>query len=132
MGCFLPVPRTDMNMSHSSLYPNPMQERAGPSEVQILLRTQRRQLLSAHIPDTSGNCLVPSVHSGHRYIEAVGTGPFWFLPAPRVKNQSSGVPTHLQAEVRPMFLHQATYLEASGHKSPGEAPCSWIQLKEQV
>jgi len=39
--------------------------------VQTILRAQRRQLLSAHIPDPGGNRLVPSVPSGHRDLGAV-------------------------------------------------------------
>lgn len=60
---FWSAPRTELNQSNSSLYPNPVGEsslypnpvgkRAGPSEVQTLPRNQRR-LLSAHIPDTKG------------------------------------------------------------------------------
>jgi len=44
-----PVPGTELNQYHSSLHPNPMEKGAGPSEVQKLLRTQRRQILSAYI-----------------------------------------------------------------------------------
>jgi len=59
------VPRTVQNRPNNSLYPNPVGERAGPSEVWILLRNQRR-LPSAHIPDPRGNGIVPTEPLGAR------------------------------------------------------------------
>lgn len=38
----LPAPGTELNRSHSSLYPNPMVERVGLSEVQTILRVKGR------------------------------------------------------------------------------------------
>lgn len=72
---FLAVSRTELNQSHNSLHTNPVGERAGPSKVQTLLRTQRR--LSAPIPDPKGNFLVPSVPSGHRARHAVRGRTLW-------------------------------------------------------
>ena len=95
---FWSVPRTELNESNSSLLPNPVGERAGPSEVRTLLRNQRR-LPSAHIPSPRGNGLVSSLPAGCRDIGAVGGGgSFQFLPVPRAQRQSPGAPPYLRAE----------------------------------
>jgi len=53
-----------------------MGERAGTSDLQGLLRTQRR-LLSAHIPNPGGNHLMPSVIPGHRDLGTVRDKTLW-------------------------------------------------------
>lgn len=47
------------------------------SEVQTILSAQKRQLLSAHIPDPRGKCLVSPVPSGHRDQRAVTGRTLW-------------------------------------------------------
>jgi len=64
------VPRTELNWSNSSLHPNPTGERAGTSEVWILLRSQRR-LPSSHSPDPRGNCIVLTVTTGCKNLGAI-------------------------------------------------------------
>jgi len=54
---FWSAPSTELNQSNVSLHPNPMEERAGSSEMQTLLRNQRR-LHFAYIPNPREN-LVP-------------------------------------------------------------------------
>lgn len=56
---FQTAPSSEGTRSNSSLYSNPMEGRARPSEGQTNLGNQRR-LLSAHISDSRGKVLVPS------------------------------------------------------------------------
>jgi len=59
-----------MNRPNSSLYPNPVGERDGPSEVWTLPRSQRR-LPYAHSPDPRGNHLVSNVPPGCKDLRAI-------------------------------------------------------------
>jgi len=52
---------------------------------------------SAHIPDSRGKCLVPSVAHVYRDLRAEEAGPFWLLPLRRAEGQPPGVNTHLRA-----------------------------------
>jgi len=119
------VPGTELNQSHSSWDPNPVGESIGPSEMRTLLRTQRRQLLSDHIPDPRGNHLVLS---GFRDLGAVRGRTLWV----KAESQLPGVPTYLRAEVRPTLLGQATCLEGSCYTNPGAALCLQNRERKQA
>jgi len=69
------MPRTEVNRSNCSLYPNPVGETAEPSEVWTLLRNYRR-LPSAHIPDPRGKYLVLTVPPGCKNLGESGAGTF--------------------------------------------------------
>jgi len=95
--CFLPLLRTEVNSSTVLCTQIPWGESGTLRSVDTPEKSEDTTT-SAHIPDTKGNHLVPSVPSGHRELGTVRAGHSRFLPAPRPESQLPGAPTHLRAK----------------------------------
>lgn len=96
-------------------HPSPLGERSGPLEVWRLLRAEKRQILSANIPDPRRNCLVASVPLGHRDLEAVTGRTLRVCASAKSWKPVAGWNTHLKAEIRKSFVLQVTCMVDSGH-----------------